>query len=76
MTWKPIDTAPKDGTRILAWTHADQIEIIDWYELRHPKFTEVDGGLFRREMDKTYDGWNCEGQPIMWMPLPEPPKLP
>jgi hypothetical protein len=34
MTWLTIDTAPRDGTRILAsWQGTDEVEIVSWDEL-------------------------------------------
>ncbi len=67
-TWQPIETATKDGTRLLLWaagSAADEIEVGYWS-------TSV----------WTYGGgWiNCENRsdtvvlkPTHWMPLPMPP---
>jgi len=79
VTWQPIETAPKDGTRIMIW----------WLPLRY------DGSLLRPErglaaghiMDGVhYDAdlqtWMLGGtyadhrnniKPTHWMPLPQPP---
>ena len=73
--WQPIETAPRDGTRILAmirWSWSDGTDggaqdVIYWYA----------GGKF----------WVCgtpmnyvqgldEGvEPTHWMPLPDPPRI-
>jgi len=62
--WQPMETAPRDGTAILAWIErrrGDQIEagqdIIAW--------TDHNGG-----------GWVRYrlGEPTRWRPLPEPPR--
>lgn len=68
--WQPIETAPKDGTRILAF-------MVDRAEIRKgfPP-AELDG------IDVIYwstihnGGWVSHrfGSPTHWMPLPEPPK--
>lgn len=61
MEWQPIETAPHDGTSVLAWIphpHSGWVEIVWW-----------DGRFFdaARYLD-TYE------QPSHWMPLPDPPK--
>lgn len=71
--WQPIETAPKDGTKILVWTVHNEIELTEWYELRHDKYVEVEGGLFRRKTETYAKGWNGN-HPVFWQPLPEPPK--
>jgi hypothetical protein len=59
--WQPIETAPKDGTRILGfrsgWAEAIGVAFwrCDWEEWR-----SVPGDY----------SWNL----THWMPLPEPPK--
>ena len=61
--WMPIETAPKDGTTILAYSpEADLIRTTRW----------------RNRKDHGYDGWgefNSVSWPAeCWMPLPESPK--
>ncbi len=81
--WKPIDTAPKDGTKVLIWNSVYDFCPIAWWG-------EKDGD------DSIFYGWNFEGghspccsceddfigwnedidegfMPTHWMPLPEPP---
>ncbi len=80
MEWKPIDSAPRDGTQFLALLSNG------WYELLR----------CRADMDGHYEWWTALGNvsvPIVethpkntdwakshtilathWMPLPEPPK--
>ena len=57
--WRPIETAPKDGTRILVWVEgAESHEIVGW--LGDCWFNgDVTDFMF--------------GDPTHWMPLPEPP---
>lgn len=63
--WQPIETAPKDGTVILAWSEdSKQAEFIWWA-----------GGagepcwVLRDEGTKVHVDW-LKG----WMPLPDPPQ--
>lgn len=70
MSWQPIETAPKDGTRILAyqplgmWHSArpwrgERIEVVYWHQPANPKAE----GL-----------WVPSHRPTHWMPLPDPPR--
>lgn len=70
--WQPIETAPKDGTKILVFTIRGDIELSGWYELKHDVFDEVEGGLYRKRQETYAKGWNGN-HPTHWMPLPEPP---
>lgn len=63
--WKPIDSAPKDGSIILAWSEdMDEVLAIVWAESR--------GGSWRLAGCSSLElgSW---GQPTHWMPLPAPP---
>jgi hypothetical protein len=64
--WQPIETAPKDGTRILAVWGKFPMRIMEW--------KEVDGPF------GPFANWVPESGPIVlteqpkcWQPLPEPP---
>ena len=59
--WQPIDTAPKDGTHILAYQPGpfDCCTVIHWY-----------GGAWSVVVVSYYD---VEWAPTHWMPLPPPP---
>ena len=63
--WQPIETAPKNGTLILAYeTNTDDEYLsgcmLAWWNPRQC-FWEIDGGGFGGELTH-------------WQPLPEPPK--
>ena len=62
--WKPIDTAPKDGTKFLIWwpTWNNTAEI-GYYSTRRNRF-ECNKVMYYQDSDL----------PTHWMPLPEPPK--
>lgn len=84
MTWQPIETAPKDGTRILCY-------FPDEFAMHNNLFAE-ERKKMNQEMFKiltvawNYYGWELdpdgstefrytiEGKPTHWMPLPEAPK--
>jgi len=66
--WQPIDTAPKDGTRIFAYcVEWEEPVVLRWLQRWH-------------SMSGTW-GW-CDNSgdmeqdyvPTHWMPIPEPPK--
>jgi hypothetical protein len=61
MTWRPIETAPKDGTFILAWFEEAQQHLLLWWFANHWRFKGNDTIPL---MDPTH-----------WMPLPEPPDV-
>ena len=73
--WQPIETAPRDGTKILVF-HPDMgVEITEWYEITQTNYVEFEGGLYRKERAIFYAGWNNNGHHAThWQPLPEPPK--
>lgn len=65
MDWLPIDTAPTDGTEILASDY-DAIEIASWVK---PRFDVGITGYWTNRDGKTmYPAW--------WQPLPDHPPMP
>ena len=74
MTWQPIETAPKNGTRILVYFRDMGVHAVLW--------TDFDG-----DSDSEYAGWYVDdnkngpyplrgyiaGDDTHWMPLPEAP---
>lgn len=65
--WRPIATAPKDGTNILlsseVWTCAPIM--LGWWDDVHDIWTTEAVSLQQ---------WPAEDQPTKWQPLPDPPK--
>jgi hypothetical protein len=69
MNWQPIETAPKDGTRV----------IVGWDDCAHlPMHVE----LARYKQGRGPDGGWCNtygnpfgGDPTHWIPLPESPQI-
>jgi len=61
--WQPIDTAPKNGTPILAWD-GEVIAIIDWLS-----------GFNEWSVSHDAEGYAWQGYtPTHWLPLPKPPQ--
>lgn len=81
MDWQPIETAPKDGTRILVARlgkaiGVHEIEITEWFVMEQSRMEHVEGDLYRKVLLEPYEGWNGNGhRATHWMPLPEPPGL-
>lgn len=79
MEWQPIETAPKDRTRILICDEDGIINIAEWVnrwdECQVFVKTTKAGDVYKtvRE-DKGYWQSECVFLPTFWMPLPAPPK--
>lgn len=65
--WWPIETAPKDGSRILVWD--GEPEIVRWDDVSHDyRKGWASGGLFSE-----HAWWYDESFPTHWQPLPSAP---
>lgn len=70
--WLPIETAPKDGTRVLLWSlDADPalMPVIGEYDDDGP---EPWGAAWWQ--DPTTDHFPIDADPTHWLPLPGPPQ--
>ena len=82
--WQPIETAPKDGTHILAYDpegiHGPVYAVVHWYVHKGEKYTESETeGLYRREQYEVpwWDGAAYTPfRATHWMPLPPAPGAP
>lgn len=86
-TWRPIETAPKDGRFILAYQPKEdalppdpEVAVVQWFEPRWPRFEEqpeLGEDIFRRVIDTSEGYWSggpCDPwRATHWMPLPPPP---
>lgn len=77
MEWQPIETAPKDGTRIFVWqpdgrwrtnsaSHGDRgehVQVVYWH---NPYNSNSEGFWVGGTSGRAY-------RPTHWMPLPSPP---
>ena len=71
--WQPIETAPKDGTRVLVFGFGDDFEVVRWT----PDAGLIAPGLpFNRTgaWKTSQDGWLLPNEVTHWMPLPPPPQ--
>ena len=72
--WQKIETAPKDGTKILTFTVHGDYEINEWYEAWRTDYKPVDDTDYFEKVEELYfEGWNGNNF-THWMPLPEPPE--
>jgi hypothetical protein len=74
--WQPIETAPKDGTHILAWSRYDEPHIVGWSGAGAGRGRWLsygcDGPAISSQSDFGTD--YQESMPTHWQPLPEPPQ--
>lgn len=73
--WQPIETAPKDGTRILTLDlDGETVEINYWWERPVWHFEEAGDGLYRKVFDPPYAAWSMNGhRATHWMHIPAAP---
>ena len=67
MNWKPIETAPKDGTLVLVWDSTDYAYTAYYSRSRRTWVNEQRSDL--PEYGPKY--WH----PTHWMPIPPPPTV-
>jgi hypothetical protein len=70
-SWQPIETAPRDGTRIVAWVDGQnwrRCEVILWW-----RSSSSADARWHRDAERTLA---VSGTPTRWMPLPEAPGVP
>jgi len=69
MNWQPIETAPKDGRRVLVWIDDPKL-LRDGYPICFARLWFYDDG----SLGGGAEGFNGKWDITHWMPLPEPPK--
>ena len=68
--WLPIESAPRDGTRILVWVDK-RSHLVYWSDNAPFEFFEVDKGWVLHDCeDGHYSKSLEEDEPTHWMPLP------
>lgn len=75
MEWQPIDTAPRDGTIILAFAKGatgSRLDVFYGVAMWIHADPDLNPGVPRQELS-LWDLWPYRIQPTHWMPLPQPP---
>lgn len=84
MQWQPIDTAPKDGRKVILFYrnshNRPRTVMARWLTDEQAAETDADGVGLEGGWYECIDNWNDytevaihEGEPTHWMPLPPPP---
>lgn len=75
--WQPIETAPRDGTKILAHCQPTHIETGKPMSFSYISVIWWRGENFWKSQWKWRHALNdSTAEPIHWMPLPDPPATP
>ena len=71
--WQPIETAPKDGTRLIVFAHQYGTDYFGYCYFE--KFSDGSSGWLGGSFDTLPHGsWTADLRPTHWlMPLPAPP---
>jgi hypothetical protein len=76
ITWQPIETAPKDGTRVLLVVRPEGYGPVVcggcFMVRRSYRFDQIQSESARWEFDLNYGG---DDRPSHWMPLPDLPEM-
>ena len=70
--WRPIETAPKDGTKVLVYDESYGLPQKAWFGKDHFD-EEHEGWLFGDGDDYSCGLYFTPINPTHWMPLPKPP---
>lgn len=65
MKWQPIETAPRDGTRVLGWCNDKYVDIC------YIEHKDSVGDVWMTDNCQDFGGWE---NPTHWMPLPDKPE--
>ena len=78
--WQPIETAPRDGTRILAWNseYGQRETYMSMYSkgsVGYERWVRGNGPAeIGWDWQEPMNGWAFTWKPTHWMPLPEAPE--
>ena len=73
--WQPIESAPKDGTRIMLWEQYSDVPFVGWWvpsawTVSHEHVDAVGGWEGAIVVDRIEQKFITH-----WMPLPQPPQV-
>ena len=71
--WQPIETAPKDGTRVDLWIQYWSYSTKKRCSERIVDCYYGEGGVSSRPRWRNDNGWGLLYAPTHWMPLPAAP---
>jgi len=70
-TWRPIATAPRDGTEFDAWHPGlERVPAVSWDVQREP-----DAGWMMRVTNENCTTWFPIYDLVLWYPAPPPPEI-
>ena len=73
-TWRPIETAPKDGSEILLFEKYIDVPFVGYWSERSNQW-EADRSHYTVKGDGVVESSLCQSDILHWMPLPKPPTL-
>ena len=73
--WQPIETAPKDGSKVLLWDSDERkYGVSAWLSQEREHWDQVNATTRKRRVE-VWGYWpDIDFCPTHWMPLPEPPQ--
>lgn len=73
--WRPIETAPKDGTEFQAWVVNVEHDDVEFWDPRC-KYNDDGNFVIYGRVDYDIDGWDHQSFliPTHWIPQPLPPE--
>jgi|DEB0MinimDraft_3_1074331.scaffolds.fasta_scaffold139672_2 hypothetical protein len=75
MEWQPIETAPKDGTRVLAyWPDVYEINAATQVESWYGPWAPWGSKEMLLTWQSAFEWADGDNSPTHWMPLPNPPQ--
>ncbi len=72
--WQPMDSAPKDGTRLLLATRSFGIDVGSWKKDYNSSKGDKADWYNEWGDDFSTGSYYCPLSPTRWQPLPQPPK--